>query len=127
MKAPPKKRNMNKYCKFHRDWGHDTSEYFQLKQQIETLIQEGYLQEYISRVVANNKETTNQAPQNVAPAQQKIRDSQGQQDKARPPHEIRTISGGHVTGDTTKARKEYVRQAREVRYDHQINMAEHVA
>ena len=33
MKGDPNKRNRNKYCRFHRDHGHDTDESFDLKQQ----------------------------------------------------------------------------------------------
>ena len=38
MKGNPNKRNRNKYCRFHKDHGHDTDECFNLKQQIENLI-----------------------------------------------------------------------------------------
>ena len=38
MKGDPNKRNRNKYCRFHRDYGHDMDECFDLKQQIENLI-----------------------------------------------------------------------------------------
>ena len=44
-----------------------------------------------------------------------------------PPHEVRTISGGHAAGDSAKARKDSVREAREVMFGHRINMAEHVS
>ena len=38
MKGDPNKRNRNKYCRFHKDYGHDMDECFDLKQQIENLI-----------------------------------------------------------------------------------------
>ena len=43
MRAPMERRNMDKYYKLHKDKGHDTGECFQLRDQIEALIQEGYL------------------------------------------------------------------------------------
>ena len=45
----------------------------------------------------------------------------------RPPHEVRTISGGHATSDSAKAKKDSVRLARDIALGHQINMAEYVA
>ena len=38
MKGDLNKCNRNKYCYFHRDHGHETDEYFDLKLQIENLI-----------------------------------------------------------------------------------------
>ena len=43
MKGDPNKRNKNKYCRFHRDHGHDTDECYDLKQQIKNLIRQGKL------------------------------------------------------------------------------------
>ena len=51
MRTLVERRNMLKYYKFHKDRGHDTTECFQLRDQIEALIQGGYLKEYISRLV----------------------------------------------------------------------------
>ena len=38
LKGDPNKRLRDKYCRFHRDHGHDTVDCYDLKQQIETLI-----------------------------------------------------------------------------------------
>ena len=43
MKGDPSKHNKSKYCRFHRDHGHDTDECYDLKQHIETLIKQGKL------------------------------------------------------------------------------------
>ena len=38
MKRDPNKCNKNKYCRFHRDHGHNTNKYYDLKQWIKNLI-----------------------------------------------------------------------------------------
>ena len=49
MKGDPNKRNKNKYCHFHRDHGHDMDECYDLKQQIENLIRQGKLRNFLRR------------------------------------------------------------------------------
>ena len=49
MKGDPNKHNKNKYCRFHRDHGHDTDECYDLKQQIENLIRQGKLRHFVGR------------------------------------------------------------------------------
>ena len=49
LKGNPNKRLRNKYCRFHRDYGHDTSDFYDLKQQIEALIRQGKLQQFVGR------------------------------------------------------------------------------
>lgn len=41
IRAPPKMRNCGKYCHFHQDHSHDNNDYFDLKEQIDVLIQRG--------------------------------------------------------------------------------------
>ena len=49
LKSDPTKRSRNKYCRFHRDHGHDTADFYDLKQQIEALIRERKLQKFVSK------------------------------------------------------------------------------
>ena len=49
MKGNPNKRNKNKYCRFHRDHGHNTDECNDLKQQIENLIRQEKLRNFLGR------------------------------------------------------------------------------
>ena len=49
MKGDPNKRNKNKYCRFHKDHGHDTNECYDLKQQIKNLIRQGKLRYFVGR------------------------------------------------------------------------------
>ncbi|XP_023928114.1 uncharacterized protein LOC112039470 [Quercus suber] len=47
LKGDPNKRPRNKYCRFHRDHGHDTFECYDLNQQIEVLIKQGKLLQFV--------------------------------------------------------------------------------
>ncbi|GAV60546.1 hypothetical protein CFOL_v3_04076, partial [Cephalotus follicularis] len=49
LRTPAENRNVEKYCRYHRDHGHDTEECRQLKNQIEDLIRKGHLRKYIDR------------------------------------------------------------------------------
>ena len=49
LKGDPNKRSRDKYCCFHHDHDHDTTDYYDLKQQIETLIRQGQLQRFVSK------------------------------------------------------------------------------
>ena len=48
---PPKKRKFpladkSKYCKFHKDYGHDSNDYVTLKDEIKSLIRRGRFSRY---------------------------------------------------------------------------------
>ncbi|KAL0283132.1 UNVERIFIED_CONTAM: hypothetical protein Sangu_2909300 [Sesamum angustifolium] len=49
MKDNPKRVKSEKYCRFHRDMRHTTEECHHLMNEIEKLIQRGYLKEYINQ------------------------------------------------------------------------------
>ena len=49
MKGDPNKGNRNKYFCFHRDYGHDTDECYNLKQQIENLTRQGKLRNFLGQ------------------------------------------------------------------------------
>ena len=55
MKGDPNKRNRNKYCRFHKDHGHDMDKCYDLKQQIENLIRQGKLRNFLRRDRKNKK------------------------------------------------------------------------
>ena len=81
LKGDPNKRPRDKYCRFHRDHGHDTANYYDLKQQIEALIRQGKLHRFV------NKERSD------PPQEQAL---QRENERPRPPIEdIRMIVGGH--------------------------------
>ena len=49
LKGDPNKRPRNKYCCFHCNHGHDTSDCYNLKQQIEALIRQRKLQRFVGK------------------------------------------------------------------------------
>ncbi|XP_075651774.1 uncharacterized protein LOC142622212 [Castanea sativa] len=101
LKGDPNKRSRDKYCHFHRDHGHDTSECYNLKQQIEALIRQGKLQRFVS------KEKTD-PPQEQGPRRES--------EHPKPPvRDRRTIIGGTAAPcSTKKAHKTYLRLVQNV-------------
>ena len=97
MKGDPNKRNRNKYCRFHRDHEHDTDECFDLKQQIENLIRQGKLRNFLGRDYKDEKLKTNV------------------EKSSRPPlGEIRMIVGGGSIGQSSRSRKTYLKVVQDV-------------
>ena len=47
--SSPHVRDKNKYCRFHKDHGHYTKDFWNLKEQIEELIRKGKLQKYVKK------------------------------------------------------------------------------
>ena len=92
LKGDPSKRFRDKYCCFYHDHDHDTSDCYDLKQQIEALIKQGKLQRFIG------KEGLDQSQEKPA---------QRENEHPRPPlGDIRMIVGGPLTpGSSKKAYK----------------------
>uniref|UniRef100_A0A2N9F1B5 Uncharacterized protein n=1 Tax=Fagus sylvatica TaxID=28930 RepID=A0A2N9F1B5_FAGSY len=96
----PDKRPRDKYCRFHRDHGHNTENCYDLKRQIEELIKQGKLQRFIEKGQREGRPqgARQQRPPGEAPP--------------RPPlGEIHVITGGMAAGGTSRSsRKAYARQ-----------------
>ena len=47
LKTPPKKRDKNKYCRFHKDHSHNTKDCMALKDEIQAFIQRDFWKNFI--------------------------------------------------------------------------------
>ena len=101
LKGDPNKRSRDKCCHFHRDHDHDTSECYDLKQQIEALIRQGKLQKFVSKKGTKQNQGAPVRRENERP---------------KPPLEdIRIIVGGSTSSSSSKkARKTYLRMVQNV-------------
>ena len=101
LKGDPSKRSRDKYCRFHCDHGHDTTNCYDLMQQIEALIRQGKLQRFVNKEKAD-------LPQEQAP--------QRENECPRPPiGDIRMIVRGITTaGSSKKTHKTYLRMVHTV-------------
>ncbi|KAL5834750.1 hypothetical protein ACOSQ4_014247 [Xanthoceras sorbifolium] len=120
MTSAPQKRDKDKYCRFHRDYGHDTSKCFQLKYHIENLIIDGHLKEFIVRRDGDNTQRQSRGPTDKRPERSrgpvrqshprspKKPDRRSESLKASP---INTIHGDPGTGASNRERKSEIREA----------------
>ena len=86
-----------------------------LKDEIEALIQRGYLREFVAGRQAQPKERNNTRNCRNSPP----RIEQTQRQRGNSPTEIRTIFGGHTGGSSNRALKAYARSAY-----HHVNLTE---
>ena len=97
MKGDFNKCNKNKYCRFYRDHEHDTDKCYDLKQQIESLIRQEKLRNFLGRDHKDKK------------LKGKI------EEPSRPPlGEIRVIIGGTSARQSSKSRKTYLKVGQNV-------------
>ncbi|XP_052203954.1 uncharacterized protein LOC127809230 [Diospyros lotus] len=103
IKTPNKFRNREKFCAYHNEVGHDTSECYALKDAIEELIRRGRLQDYVVR------------PANQPPQQANQQRPPPENERAPAVRTIYTIHGGpHIAGTSNRSHERYVREANHV-------------
>src|SRR5262249_51156675 len=103
----PRSRDQSKYCRFHWDHGHHTDDCRELKNEIEALIQRGYLYRFIARELGHRP---GKQPMLVEPTSSP---KWGQLPPTNPCTKgvIRMIAGGPGAGGDSKGkRKDYARE-----------------
>ncbi|KAK0591390.1 hypothetical protein LWI29_000931 [Acer saccharum] len=120
-KEPPKqstyaRRDTAKYCRFHKENGHETSKCFQLRDHIETLIREGHLKDIIFKKVdrADGQKDSRQDGRARKLSLKKAEDEGA----------INTIFGGPATGKSNRERTQEIREAMEAQRDLDVNSIE---
>ncbi|GMN62259.1 hypothetical protein TIFTF001_031341 [Ficus carica] len=95
---------------------------YQLQDQIEALIRDGHLREFMERIITPAEPSNRPAP-GTRPNQR----TDDQPDEAGPEHIVHTIFYGTATGDTASSLRSYAREARRFARGEFINMTEHVS
>ncbi|XP_030968728.1 uncharacterized protein LOC115989201 [Quercus lobata] len=109
--SSPNVRDKNKYCRFHKDHGHNTEDCRDLKEQIEELIRKGKLQKYVKKGKYSKFRDDNKIQHESF--------SWDDDSPSQPPHkvigEINTIAGGPFLGGSFKSlKKAYQRQVNSI-------------
>ncbi|XP_022145827.1 uncharacterized protein LOC111015187 [Momordica charantia] len=101
LRGDPEKRNKDKYCRFHRDHSHNTTNCWELKRQIEDLIQDGYFKKFVEKPRTDSVEKTEERKHSRTPPRRDDR-----------PAVINTIFRGPSGGQSGNKRKELALEAR---------------
>ncbi|KAL0440213.1 UNVERIFIED_CONTAM: hypothetical protein Slati_2504300 [Sesamum latifolium] len=107
----PQRPKSDKFCRFHNDYGQTTEECRHLKNEIERLIQNGYLQEYVCWEKARGTGTYQKREGDKA---KEIRASSPDDNDVPRKRVICMIAGGPSGGDSHRARKSQIREAHDV-------------
>ncbi|KAJ4719026.1 Retrotransposon gag domain-containing protein [Melia azedarach] len=114
--TPLAKRNLKRYCDFHEEYGHSTVDCFNLREQIQNLINNGYLKEFLLEV-RGKAQVVKQARKSSGGDQGQL-GSQVTKDKDF----ISTISGGStLAGDSRRTRKVHAKEPSLARHHQEVN------
>ena len=124
--SSPNVRNKNKYCRFHKDHGHNMEDCRDPKEQVEELIWKGKLQTYAKKNEYNKSCDDHQSQYESS--------SKNDDHQPQPPQnvigEIKTITGGPFTLRSFKSLKKALKTGQERPYDTSIqaetNKSRHV-
>ncbi|XP_011100589.1 uncharacterized protein LOC105178751 [Sesamum indicum] len=108
----PSKKFSNKYCKFHRERGLDTEECFQLKDEIERLVRQGFFRDRIPGGCKTGKDEVSRSrsrSRDRNPRLAKTDKTPGNRSNAPTKGVIYTIAGGSSAGDSSRTRKRCAR------------------
>ncbi|XP_011076484.1 uncharacterized protein LOC105160703 [Sesamum indicum] len=108
----PSKKFSNKYCRFYRERGHNTEECFQLKDEVERLVRQGYFRSQVPPSCKISKDETRRSrsrirDRNSGPARTTKAQTTG--NNAPTKGVIYTIARGSSSGNSNKARKRCAR------------------
>ncbi|KAL2240929.1 UNVERIFIED_CONTAM: hypothetical protein Sindi_0734100 [Sesamum indicum] len=105
----PAKKYSSKYCLFHRERGHDTEKCYQLKDEIERLVRQGYFKNQISKNYHPGDRHSRSRSQERRPGNMAV-GSQKTQEYAPVKGIIHTIAGGSIAGYSRRLRKKFERK-----------------
>lgn len=113
LRGPKNKRDLNKYCRYHRDRGHTTDECRQLKDEIEGLISRGYLRQYVGNRADQPRNNNNGRQAQPPQAQPRVNQAPVDEDM-HPPIEgadiVIIVGGRHPAGTSRNSQKIYVNE-----------------
>ncbi|KAL2231129.1 uncharacterized protein LOC105172771 [Sesamum indicum] len=111
-KYTPSKKFSNKYCRFHREKGHNTEECFQLKDEIERLVRQGYFPDQVPTSCKINKDEIRRSrsrSRDRNPGPPRAEKAPPSRSNAPMKGVIYTIGGGSSAGDSDGTRKRCAR------------------
>ncbi|XP_074323519.1 uncharacterized protein LOC141660436 [Apium graveolens] len=108
-----KSKDKKKYYEYHESSVHNTHECRQLKDEIEALIKEGYLGEWVVKEVRRHKDSTDRAKEEGGRAPRGSNNETLEENKFVRDNSIRTIYGGDLGMEcSNRALERYAREAR---------------